>query len=125
VGLIFSNSGSTGSSAVEIRGNGLIEGVTRVDGTNNAIISGNNTERRLTIEDVQHFQVVGNTAKTDAAESCIFVNPTTASNILSGVINGNSCLIKTGTSGAGHITLGSGVTNVMEGVNNKLTVAWS
>ena len=124
-GLVFSNSGSTGSSAVEIRGNGLIEGVTRVDGTNNAIISGNNTERRLTIEDVQHFQVVGNTAKTDAAEPCIFVNPTTASNILSGVINGNSCLIKTGTSGAGHITLGSGVTNVMEGVNNKLTVAWS
>ena len=117
--------GSTSTAAVEIRGNALIEGVTRVDGANSAIISGNNTERRLTIEDVQNFQVVGNTAKTDAGEPCIWINPTTASNILSGVINGNSCLIKTGTSGAGHITLGSGVTNVMEGVNNKLTVAWS
>ena len=117
--------GSTSTAAVEIRGNALIEGVTRVDGANSAIISGNNTERRLTIEDVQNFQVVGNTAKTDAGEPCIWINPTTASNILSGIVTGNNCLIKTGTSGAGHITLGSGVTNVMEGVNNKLTVAWS
>ena len=124
-GLVFSNSGSTGASTVEIRGNGLIEGATRVDGANNAIVNGNNTERRITIEDVQHFQVVGNTAKTDAAEPCIYVNPTTPSNILSGVINGNSCLVKTGTSGAGHISVASNVTNVMEGVNNKLTVAWS
>ena len=123
--LVFSNSGSTGASTVEIRGNGLIEGVTRVDGTNNAIVNGNNTERRISIEDVQHFQVVGNTAKTDAAEPCIYVNPTTPSNILSGVINGNSCLVKTGTSGAGHVSIASSVTNVMEGVNNKLTVAWS
>ncbi len=124
-GLVFSNSGSTGASTVEIRGNGLIEGVTRVDGTNNAIVNGNNTERRITIEDVQHFQVVGNTAKTDAAEPCIYVNPTTPSNILSGVINGNSCLVKTGTSGAGYVSVASSVTNVMEGINNKLTVAWS
>ena len=124
-GVVFSNSGSTGASTVEIRGNGLIEGVTRVDGTNNAIVNGNNTERRITIEDVQHFQVVGNTAKTDAAEPCIYVNPTTPSNILSGVINGNSCLVKTGTSGAGFVSVASSVTNVMEGINNKLTVAWS
>ena len=124
-GVVFSNSGSTGASTVKICGNGLIEGVTRVDGTNNAIVNGNNTERRITIEDVQHFQVVGNTAKTDAAEACIYVNPTTPSNILSGVINGNSCLVKTGTSGAGHISIASSVTSVMEGVNNKLTVAWS
>jgi hypothetical protein len=124
-GLVFSNSGSTGASTVEIRGNGLIEGVTRVDGANNAIVNGNNTERRITIEDVQHFQVVGNTAKTDSAEPCIYVNPTTPSNILSGVINGNSCLVKTGTSGAGHVSIAASVTNVMEGINNKLTVAWS
>lgn len=124
-GLAVTCSGPTGNSAVEIRGNALIEGVTRVDGANNAIISDNNTERRITIEDVQHFQVVGNTAKTDNAESCIFVNPTTASNILAGIINGNNCLIKTGTSGAGYITLASSVTNVMEGLNNKLIVNWS
>lgn len=124
-GLAVTCSGPTGNSAVEIRGNALIEGVTRVDGANNAIISDNNTERRITIEDVQHFQVVGNTAKTDNAESCIFVNPTTASNILAGIISGNNCLIKTGTSGAGYITLASSVTNVMEGLNNKLIVNWS
>ncbi len=124
-GLAVTCSGPTGTSAVEIRGNALIEGVTRVDGANNAIISDNNTERRITIEDVQHFQVVGNTAKTDTAESCIFVNPTTASNILAGIISGNNCLIKTGTSGAGYITLASSVTNVMEGLNNKLIVNWS
>ena len=124
-GLAVTCSGPTGDSAVEIRGNALIEGVTRVDGANNAIISDNNTERRITIEDVQHFQVVGNTAKTDNAESCIFVNPTTASNILAGIISGNNCLIKTGTSGAGYITLASSVTNVMEGLNNKLIVNWS
>ncbi len=124
-GLAVTCSGPTGNSAVEIRGNALIEGVTRVDGANNAIISDNNTERRITIEDVQHFQVVGNTAKTDTAESCIFVYPTTASNILAGIISGNNCLIKTGTSGAGYITLASSVTNVMEGLNNKLIVNWS
>ena len=124
-GLAVTCSGPTGNSAVEIRGNALIEGVTRVDGANNAIISDNNTERRITIEDVQHFQVVGNTAKTDTAESCIFVNPTTASDILAGIISGNNCLIKTGTSGAGYITLASSVTNVMEGLNNKLIVNWS
>jgi hypothetical protein len=124
-GISFANANVTGPSSVKIQGNGLIEGVTRVDGTNNAIISNNNTERTITIEDVQHFQVVGNTAKTDAAEPCIYVNPTTPSNILSGVINGNSCLVKTGTSGAGYVSVASNVTNVMEGVNNKLTVAWS
>ena len=123
-GISFANANVTGPSSVKIQGNGLIEGVTRVDGTNNAIISNNNTERTITIEDVQHFQVIGNTAKTDAAEPCIYVNPTTPSDILSGVINGNSCLVKTGTSGAGHVSIASGVTNVMEGVNNKLTVAW-
>ena len=124
-GISFANANVTGLSSVKIQGNGLVEGVTRVDGTNNAIISNNNTERTITIEDVQHFQVVGNTAKTDAAEPCIYVNPTTPSNILSGVINGNSCLVKTGTSGAGYVSVASNVTNVMEGVNNKLTVAWS
>ncbi len=124
-GISFANANVTGPSSVKIQGNGLVEGVTRVDGTNNAIISNNNTERTITIEDVQHFQVVGNTAKTDAAEPCIYVNPTTPSNILSGVINGNSCLVKTGTSGAGYVSVASNVTNVMEGVNNKLTVAWS
>lgn len=124
-GVAVTCSGPTGDSAVEIRGNSLIEGVTRVDGANNAIINDNNTERRITIEDVQHFQVVGNTAKTDAAESCIWVNPTTASNILAGIISGNNCLIKTGTTGAGYITLASSVTNVMEGLNNKLIVNWS
>ncbi len=124
-GVAFANANVTGPSSVKIQGNGLIEGVTRVDGTNNAIISNNNTERTITIEDVQHFQVIGNTAKTDAAEPCIYVNPTTPSNVLSGVINGNSCLVKAGTSGAGHVSIASSVTNVMEGVNNKLTVAWS
>jgi len=124
-GIAVVCSGTTGASTVEIRGNGLIEGVTRVDSANTAIINDNNTERRISIEDVQNFQVVGNTAKTDAAESCIFINPTTASNILAGVITGNNCLIKTGTTGAGYVTLASSVTNVSEGLNNKLTVAWS
>ena len=123
-GISFANANVTGPSSVKIQGNGLIEGVTRVDGTNNAIISNNNTERTITIEDVQHFQVIGNTAKTDAAEPCIYVNPTTPSDVLSGVINGNSCLVKTGTQNAGYVSVASGVTNVMEGVNNKLTVAW-
>jgi hypothetical protein len=128
-GVAFANANVTGPSSVKIQGNGLIEGVTRVDGTNNAIINGNNTERRIAVEDVQHFQIVGNTAKTDAGEPCIWVNPTTTSNILSGVITGNSCLIKLTDglppSGATYITLDSGVTNVMEGLNNKLSVAWS
>ena len=124
-GVAFANANVTGPSSVKIQGNGLIEGVTRVDGTNNAIISNNNTERRLAIEDVQHFQVVGNTAKTDTGEPCIWINPTTASNILAGVVTGNNCLIKAGTSGATYVTLASGVTNVMEGLNNKLSVAWS
>ncbi len=129
-GIAFANANVTGASTVEIRGNGLIEGVTRVDGTNNAIINGNNTERRIAVEDVQHFQIVGNTAKTDTGEPCIWVNPTTTSNMLSGVINGNSCLIKLDSegdppSGATYVTVDSGVTNVMEGLNNKLAVAWS
>ena len=124
-GVAIICSGSTSTASVEMRGNALIEGVTRVDGANNAIINDNNTERRLTVEDVQNFQVVGNTAKTDASEPCIWINPTTTSNVLSGVVTGNNCLIKTGTSGAGHISLASGVTNVIEGLNNKLTVNWS
>ena len=124
-GVAFANANITGPSSVKIQGNGLIEGVTRVDGTNNVIISNNNTERRIAVEDAQHFQIVGNTAKTDTGEPCIWVNPNTPSNIFSGVITGNSCLIKTGTSGGTYVTLASGVTNVMEGLNNKLTVNWS
>ncbi len=123
--VAFANANVTGPSSVKIQGNALIEGVTRVDGTNNVIINGNNTERRIAVEDVQHFQIVGNTAKTDTGEPCIWVNPDTTSNILSGVITGNSCLIKTGTSGGTYVTLASGVTNVMEGLNSKLTVNWS
>jgi hypothetical protein len=124
-GVALICSGPTSTASVEIRGNALIEGVTRVDGASNVVMNDNNTERRLTIEDVQNFQVVGNTAKTDAGEPCIWINPTTASNILAGVVTGNNCLIKTGTSGAGYITLASSVTNVIEGLNNKLTVNWS
>lgn len=124
-GVALICSGSTSTASVEIRGNALIEGVTRVDGANNVVMNDNNTERRLTIEDVQNFQVVGNTAKTDTGEPCIWINPTTASNILAGVVTGNNCLIKTGTSGGTYVTLASGVTNVMEGLNNKLTVNWS
>ncbi len=124
-GIALICSGSTSTASVEIRGNALIEGVTRVDGANNVVMNDNNTERRLTIEDVQNFQVVGNTAKTDTGEPCIWINPTTASNILAGVVTGNNCLIKTGTSGGTYVTLASGVTNVMEGLNNKLTVNWS
>jgi len=97
----------------------------RVDTTNTAVITGNVTNRRIEVGDVQNFRVVGNTAKTDRAESCITVSPSTASNILAGVISGNNCLIKTGTTGAGYVAVGSGVTNVMEGLNNKLIVNWS
>ena len=132
-GVALICSGSTSTASVEIRGNALIEGVTRVDGANNVVMNDNNTERRLTIEDVQNFQVVGNTAKTDTGEPCIWINPTTASNILAGVVTGNNCLIKlvdvngslVPTPGATYVTLASGVTNVMEGLNNKLAIAWS
>ena len=77
------------------------------------------------MKDVQTFEIVGNTAKTDQAEPCIWVNPVTAANVLAGVISSNNTLIKTGTVGAGYVTLAGGVTGVTDVNNNKLTVAWS
>ena len=121
----ITSDGADGTAKVEIANNPLIQNLVLVDTTNTAVITGNVTNRRIEVGDVQNFQVVGNTAKTDRGEPCIWINPTTPSVVLSGIVTGNNCLIKTSTVGATYITLASSVTNVMEGLNNKLIVNWS
>lgn len=124
-GSITVTSGSASSGTANIVDNGEIVGTTTVTAAKSANVSGNNTDRRIEIKDVQTFQVVGNTAKTDQAEPCIWVNPATTANILAGVISSNNTLIKTGTVGAGYVTIAGGVSGVTDVNNNKLTVAWS
>jgi hypothetical protein len=121
----ITSDGADGTAKVEIANNPLIQNLVLVDTTNTAVITGNVTNRRIEVGDVQNFQVVGNTAKTDRGEACILIKPTTSSVVLAGIVTGNNCLIKTGTTDAGYVSVGSGVTNVMEGLNNKLTVNWS
>ena len=85
---------------------------------------GNETERRVEIKDVKIFNVSSNSIKTASSEPAVWINPVSASSVLAGVITGNNVLIKTGTSGSGYVTIGSGVTGVLDANNNKLTVAW-
>jgi hypothetical protein len=124
-GNISVNSGGSTVGISNIMNNSQIVGTTIIAAAKNSRVSGNNTERRIEIKDVQTFEVVGNTAKTDAAEPIIWVNPVTAADVLAGVISSNNVLIKTGTMGAGYVTLAGGVTGVTDVNNNKLTVAWS
>jgi hypothetical protein len=116
---------SATSGICNVLNNAYIGGTTTLVRGKNGRVSGNNTQRRIEIKDVQTFEVVGNTAKTDAAEPIIWVNPVTAANILAGVISSNNVLIKTGTVSAGYVTIAGGVSGVTDVNNNKLTVAWS
>jgi hypothetical protein len=177
----ITSDGADGTAKVEIVNNPLIQNLVLVDTTNTAIISNNVTNRRIEIGDVENFQVVGNTAKTDRSEPSIYINPFNTTNILSGTITGNNCLMQGATLTAGafiigttyeiislgntvwtdigyddqegtdpaavgdtFVATGSGsgtgtakpiagggvsvknaVVNVMEGLNNELTVNWS
>jgi hypothetical protein len=124
-GNISVTSGGSTVGISNVMNNSQIVGTTTIAAAKNSRVSGNNTQLRIELKDVQTFEVVGNTAKTDAAESIIFINPVTAANVLAGVISSNNTLIKTGTVGAGYVTLAGGVTGVTDVNNNKLTVAWS
>jgi len=124
-GNITVNSGGSTVGISNIMNNSQIVGTTTIAAAKNSRVSGNNTEQRIEIKDVQTFEVVGNTAKTGNAEPIIWINPVTAANVLAGVISSNNVLIKTGTMGAGYVTLAGGVTGVTDVNNNKLTVAWS
>lgn len=177
----ITSDGADGTAKVEIVNNPLIQNLVLVDTTNTAVISNNVTNRRIEIKDVQNFQVVGNTAKTDRSEPSIYINPFNTANILSGTITGNNCLMQGATLTAGAFIIGTtyqivslgntvwtdigyddqegtdpaavgdtftatgsgsgtgtakpiagggvsvknAVVNVMEGLNNELTVNWS
>ncbi len=126
IGGNISLSGASASSGiVNVMNNAFIGGTTTLVRGLNGRISGNNTQQRIEIKDVQTFEIVGNTAKTANAEPIIWVNPITAANILAGVISSNNVLIKTGTVGAGYVTIAGGVSGVTDVNNNKLTVAWT
>ena len=124
-GNISITSGGSTVGISNVMNNSQISGTTTITAAKNSRVSGNNTQQRIEIKDVQTFEVVGNTAKTDQAESIIWINPVTAANVLAGVISSNNVLIKTGTMGAGYVTLAGGVSGVTDVNNNKLTVAWS
>lgn len=123
-GVTVTSGGSTVGIS-NVMNNSEIVGTTTITAAKNSRVSGNNTDRRIEIKDVQTFEIVGNTAKTDAAEAIIWINPVVAANILAGVISSNNVLIKTGTVGAGYVTIIGGVSGVTDVNNNKLTVAWS
>jgi hypothetical protein len=118
-------SGGATVGIANILNNSQIGGATTITAAKNARVSGNNTQERIEIKDVQTFEVVGNTAKTSLSEPIIWVNPVTAANVLAGVISSNNVLIKTGTAGASYVTIAGGVSGVTDVNNNKLTVAWS
>lgn len=124
-GNITVTTGSSTVGIVNVMNNSEISGSTTISAAKNARVSGNNTQQRVEIKDVQTFEVVGNTAKTSLAEPCIWVNPVTTANVLAGVISSNNVLIKTGTASASYVTIIAGVTGVTDVNNNKLTVAWS
>lgn len=124
-GNITVNSGGSTVGISNIMNNSQIVGTTTIAAAKNSRVSGNNTEQRIEIKDVQTFEVVGNTAKTSNAEPIIWINPVTAADVLAGVISSNNVLIKTGTMGAGYVTIAGGVSGVTDVNNNKLTVAWS
>ena len=124
-GNVTVTSGGYTVGVSNVMNNSEIVGTTTITTAKNSRVSGNNTDRRIEIKDVQTFEVVGNTAKTDAAEAIIWINPVITANILAGVISSNNVLIKTGTMGAGYVTIIGGVTGVTDVNNNKLTVAWS
>lgn len=174
-------SGSTGASKVEVANNARLQNIVLVTGVNNVVVTGNVTERRIEIQNVEHFQVTGNTAKTARSEPSIYINPSDTTKILSGTITGNNCLMQGATLTAGAFIIGTtyeivslgdtvwtdigyddqsgtdpaavgdtftatgigsgtgtakpiagggvsvknAVVNVMEGLNNELTVNWS
>jgi hypothetical protein len=119
------NGASATSGKVVIANNGLIGGTTTISTASSASVSGNTTSRRIEIKDVETFTVIGNNARTNAAEPTIWINPVTTSNVLSGVVSSNNVLIQTGTVGAGYVTIKAGVTGVTDVSNNKQTVAWT
>ena len=113
------------SGIIKVLNNGEINGITTLTQGKSGRVSGNTTTRRIEIKDVETFEVVGNTAKTNAGEPIVWVNPVTAANILAGVISSNNILIRTGTVGAGYVAIGGGVVGVTDVNNNKLTVLWT
>lgn len=115
---------SAATGNIHIEGNELPNGVNVVS-AKFASVCGNNTYSQIQIKDVQTFNVCNNTARTDASNSVIWVNPVTTANILAGVIGNNNVLIKTGTGGSAYVTIIAGVAGVTDVNNNKLTVAWS
>lgn len=114
----------TSADSVKIYGGNKLKNTTIITSAANLNFVGNETERRIEIKDVKVFNVSANNIKTASSEPAVFVNPSSAASVLAGTITGNNVLIKTGTSGAGYVAIGSGVTGVLDANNNKLTVAW-
>lgn len=125
-GSITLSSGAPTVGKFQIANNAYIVGITTVTFARSALVNGNNTERRIELKDVQTFTVVGNTAKTDQPEPIISINPVTPANVLAGVISSNNLLIRTGTVGAGYVTVVGGTGPVIDDPsNNKVTTNWS
>jgi hypothetical protein len=118
-------SASNSAARIGIHDNALITDTTIISSAKDVRFTGNNTNRRVQLADVQTFSIVGNTIKTDAPEPIIWINPVTASNVLAGVISSNNVLVKTGTVGAGYVAIGGGVVGVTDVNNNKLAVNWT
>lgn len=124
-GSCYLRGASATSGRVVVSNNAHINGVTTVAFGASSTITGNTTSSRIEVKDVGTFTVVGNNARTNNPEPIIWINPTSAANVLAGVINSNNVLIQTGTVGAGYVTILGGVTGVTDVNNNKLTVAWT
>ena len=93
-----------------------------IDGANKLSVVGNKINSGLMIKDVNTFNVSSNDIRISSSTSALSVNPTNVSSVLSGVVNGNNILIKTGTTGAGYTFIKPGVSNVILASNNELTV---
>ena len=126
IGNSLSLSGSNATTGnVNVLNNSEIVGITTISFAKNARVSNNSTRRRIEIKDVQTFEVVGNTAKTDVPEPVIWIHPLTISNVLAGVISSNNVLIKIGTVGAGFVFIDGGITGVINANNNNVVIPWS
>ena len=128
-GSYFLTDSTLSNATITTTKNVLIKGCvisgTTIATANNANLVGNKSSFTIQIKDVQTFEIIGNDARISSAASAIYVNPVTTANILAGVISSNNVLIKTGTAGAGYVTIIAGVTDVTDVNNNKLTVAYT
>lgn len=125
-GSVTYDTGNPTLGSMTLANNTQILGVTTITRARSAMINGNHTTRRIEVKDVQLFNITGNTAKTDQPEPIISINPVTPANVLAGTITGNNLLIRTGTVGAGYVTVAGGTGPVIDDPsNNKVTTNWS